>query len=270
MIDEIKVVEKWNLREWWDRATCVEDVIAKITETKQSSRNIEQVLIFNYGRTVLCIKEILTLLMHGYPDGALSIARTVYEIMIITKFIYDKYEEDNETDLIELYFADHNVKAYKPLLKLHEWLYSCNCNIEEMKERIEGLKKEIAEINDKYGKTHDQYWWAQKEFEKRVTFKKIDDITNSHLFLRVLYERACIGIHASSMGSIALLGRQNELGNVIYTTPTDEGFEVPLLLGMVSHDMLVEILCKHWNLDEEAILSNMDELYEKYTINCLS
>ena len=87
MIDEIKVVEKWNLREWWDRATCVEDVIAKITETKQSSRNIEQVLIFNYGRTVLCIKEILTLLMHGYPDGALSIARTVYEIMIITKFI---------------------------------------------------------------------------------------------------------------------------------------------------------------------------------------
>lgn len=269
MIDEEKIVEKWNLRDWWNRVDAVEDVIAEIAETKQSIGDINQLLLFNYGRVVLCLKEILTLLMHGYPDGALSIARTVYEIMILTKFIYQKYEENNNTDLIELYFGDHNVKAYKPLLKLHKWMYSSNPNMVGVKWMIDNLKKEINILRKKYGKIDSQYWWAQKEFDKRVSFKMIDAAVNDETFIRILYERACIGIHASSMGSAALLGRENQLGNIIYTTPTECGFEAPLLLGMVSHDMLVEILCKHWGLDVDALLSDMNDLYEEYTIKSL-
>lgn len=66
-----------------------------------------------------------------------------------------------------------------------------------------------------------------------------------------------------------MLGQENQLGNIIYTTPTECGFEVPLLLGMVSHDILVEILCKHWGLDVDALLSNMNDLYEEYTVKGL-
>lgn len=65
MIGEEKIIEKWNLRDWCNRVDAVEDVIAEIAETKQSSGDINQLLLFRYGRVVLCLKEMLTLLMHG-------------------------------------------------------------------------------------------------------------------------------------------------------------------------------------------------------------
>lgn len=269
LIEKEKIVEKWSLNEWWNRINKVEDIIAEITETKQASRDINQVLIFNYGRAALSLKEMLTLLMHGCPDGALAIARTVYEIMILTKFIYHKYEEDNNTDLIERYFDDHNVKAYESLIKLHEWIYANDASLENVKNMLDNLKREKNTLRKRYGKINSQYWWAGKEFDKRVSFKIIDEAVNDEIFMRILYERACIGIHASAMGASALLGRKNELGNVIYTTSTEYGFEVPLLLGMVSHDMIVEILCKHWCLDIEDLLSDVNNLYEEYTVKCL-
>lgn len=257
-------IEKWNINEWWERIENVEDVIADRAVQHQTSRDINELLFFNYGRVVLCLKEILTLLINGYPDGALAIARTVYEICTLTKFIYKKYEGDNNTDLIERYFADGNIKATKPLLKLNSGLSKIRPDIINLKDRVKELKKSLKNMRRRYGEIDTQYWWAREEFEECVTFKKIDDSVNDDFFMRVLYERACIGIHASSIGSYALLGRQNESGNIIYTTPTDDGFEVPLLLSMVCHDQIVHILCKHWGLNEEELLPDVSQQYEKY------
>ena len=60
----------------------------------------------------------------------------ILSTMILTKFIYQKYKEDNNTDLIERYFDDHNVKAYGSLIKLHEWLYHNDSSLEEVKNML--------------------------------------------------------------------------------------------------------------------------------------
>ena len=276
MLEQEKI-EEWHLQEWWDRVDKVEDEVIKIVRTKRVEMNIDRMFITNYGKLVLSIREILTLLKNGYPDGALSIARTVYEIMILTKFIYQKYEEDNDTDLIERYFADHNVKVYKHYLNYYKRLYKNTLDGIKIENSVDDLKTKIGckvdeyetklkELREKYKKIDIQYWWASKEFKGRVNFQVIDNSTNDECVLRMLYERACVGIHASALGTYALLGRENEFGNIIYTTPTDSGFEAPLLLGMVSHDMFVEMLCKYFEAKSEIILSNSSDLdvYELY------
>lgn len=261
--------EKWKLDVWMARIDKVEDCIADIAEQKKTANDIDNILIRNYARIVLCLREVLTLLCHGYPDGALSIARTVYEINILTEFIYKRYKENSSQELIERYFADHNVKAYRNLKKLHE-------DISEIPEVPEGWKikakyfdKELQEVRKKFGNIKGEYWWASICFDgKKPTFSMIDEMVNEDYLLRMIYKRACIGIHASAMGSFALLGRDNINGNLIYTSQTDKGFESPLLLGMMSHDRFVDIICDYWKLDKESLISNMDEEYQKYIKNC--
>ena len=117
---------------------------------------------------------------------------------------YTKYEEDNNTELIERYFDDGNIKAIKPLLKLNRGLSKIRPDLIRLKDRVKELKRELNNMKIKYGEIETQYWWARKEFKRPVTFKKIDESVDYDFFMRVLYERACIGIHASSKNFIIL------------------------------------------------------------------
>lgn len=58
------------------------------------------------------IKEILCLLCYGYPDGALSRARNVYEQMVNLKFIAMYQEIGEHQDIVERYFADYDVQIH--------------------------------------------------------------------------------------------------------------------------------------------------------------
>lgn len=259
------MIQHWKLDDWMKRIEKVEDIFAPIIESKKTGYDIDNVLIYNYAKIVLCLREILTLLKHGFPDGALSIARTVYEYDILTEFIYSKYKENGASKLLECYFVDHNVKAYKCLKELHEEISKIPKTSKEFKNMVSNLEMELQKLKAQYGRLNGQYWWAKSEFnDKLPTFSMIDNLVNDDFLLRIIYKRACISVHASAIGSSALLGRSNEDGNMIYTTQTNEGFEAALLLGMISHDRIVEIMCDCWKINVEDILSDMREEYEKY------
>lgn len=262
--------EQWKLDIWMERINKVEVCVASIAEQKKSAHDIDNILIRNYGRIALCLREVLVLLCHGYPDGALSIARTVYEINILTQFIYSKFIEGNSQELIERYFADHNVKAYRNLKRLHEDISQTPDVPKLWKEKAKDFDGKLKELKSQYGKINEEYWWANICFNgKRTTFSMIDEEVNEDYLLRMIYKRACIGIHASAMGAFALLGRENGDGNIIYTSQTDKGFESPLLLGMISHDCFVEILCDYWKIDKTQLICDMNTTYQEYIGKCL-
>lgn len=264
------IIQKWKLDVWMERINSVEDKVADIAEKRKTAADIENILIRNYARIVLCLKEVITLLLNGYPDGALCIARTVYELDIITEFIYKMHQKGDSTELIERYFADHNVKAYRNLKNLHEDVSNTSETPEIWKSKAKVFESHLQDIKKKYGSLKGEYWWANICFEgKSPSFAKIDELVNEDHLLRTLYKRACIGIHASAMGTSALLGRDNENGNMIYTSQTDEGFEAPLLLGMISHDRFVEVLCDYWKWEKDLLMCNMDSTYQEYLINSL-
>lgn len=263
--------KKWRLDVWMKQISNVEDCISDIAGHKKVANDIDNILLRNYARIVICLKEILTLLDHGFPDGALSIARTVYEISILSAFLYKKYKEGDAQELIERYFVDQDVKAYKNLKLLHEGISKQPDASEHWKKKAQELEVKLQTIKKKYGSVDGEYWWASVSFDgKKPSFARIDQHINDDFMLRMLYKRACIAIHASAMGSFALLGRENENGNIIYTTQTDKGFEIPLLLGMISYERFVDILCDYWDLNKDCLMCNMEEMYQEYVKCCFS
>lgn len=259
------VRKRWDLDVWMDRIEIIENQIMSIAKGKKVANDIENVFIRNYAKLSLCLREVLTLLDNGYPDGALTIARTVYEITIITEFLYSNYKKGKNTELLERYFEDQNVKAYRNLKKLYEDISKIPNVPPEWKTKVDELSIKQKEIQSKYGNTKGEYWWANEALKVRnTTFAMIDNFVNDDFLLRMLYKRACISIHASSMNSFALLGRENEEGNIIYTTQTDKGFESPLLLGMFSHDRFADVICDYLGLIKNEVLNDMNDTYKIY------
>ena len=48
--------------------------------------DLTNVVLFSAGKSIVTLREILTLCYHGYPDGALSLSRNLYEQFIILYF----------------------------------------------------------------------------------------------------------------------------------------------------------------------------------------
>lgn len=259
------VRKRWSLDIWMNRIEIIEEQVIAATNGKKVSSDIENVFFRNYARLSLCLREMITLLDNGYPDGALTIARTAYEITVLTEFLYLEYSKGESQELIERYFEDHNVKAYRNLLALNKGIVALPQTPVGWKTAVDELENKLSIIKEKYKKIEKEYWWASIKFDGTPpSFNKIAQCVDKDIFVQALYKRACISVHASSMGSFALLGRNNADGNLIYTTQTDEGFEAPLLLGMTSHERVADVICDYWKLNKGELLNDMTTTYETY------
>lgn len=257
-----ELLMKLEIYYWKRKINSLEIIIGKKLIGIQQGHDINNVLFRNYGRIVLCLKEMFVLISHGYPDGALSIARTIYEIIIITEYICKKEKEC--PTVIERYFADHDVKSNKNRIELYKvmgensLLYdTCQVEITKCEEVLKTLENQYETSN-----FNKQYWWCT-DAKHNVTFRGIDEEINDDKLLRILYKRACISIHASSMSAACTLGRENEEGNIIYTSKTYDGSELALVLGLVSHDRFLDLWCRYWNEDRSVIFPTIDEKYDK-------
>jgi hypothetical protein len=264
VVDYQVIRERWKLDMWMDYISKSDDIAEGLSHNLKVDDNIENVILKNCACAILSFKEMLVLLSQGYPDGALMLTRNVYEAAIITQFIYNNYLAS--PDLIERFFADQNVKAYKNRKELYEAIAEKSPDLDWPKKAIEMCQQSLSDLTEKYGKISGQYWWAQAIFpdsKRSVSFSQIDKAINGDKLLRSLYKRACIGIHISS-ASPYLLGRDNEEGNRLYTLATDKGFEAPLLLGMISFENIVDVLCHHWKLKKDDLFPNMETEYREY------
>lgn len=258
-----RIIKKWDLNNWWQILISCEDIASKVAVKIKIGNNIDNVIIKNYTRIILSLREMYTLLLNGYPDGALSIARNIYEISIITQFIYKNYISNK--NLIDRYSVDQDVKAYRNKRELYKILINRGSEFDFLKEHQRECSQQLKNLEKSYGNIYAEYWWANGVLNsKRISFRQIDLSVNNDKLLRVLYNRACISIHASSMGSVALLGRDNEKGDRLYSSHTEDGFEAPLLLGMISLENITDIFCDYWNLNKSDIYQYQADLYSSY------
>ena len=83
------------------------------TETFYEEAYKDDNLLFNalqniQARALLISRECLTLIKNGYPDGAFSRWRTIYELSVIGKLLYD----ENSQDLCERYLNYYHIQEY--------------------------------------------------------------------------------------------------------------------------------------------------------------
>ena len=108
MVDHI---EKWKLNELvqvvdeFDRAIC-----DKVNESKlKFFHDYKSLLFFMAGKSVVTMKEIICLVQCGYPEGALSLARNLYEQFVIAEFFHTHKADGNFQDYIDDFFADYEI-----------------------------------------------------------------------------------------------------------------------------------------------------------------
>jgi len=251
-------IDKWKLEE-------IDQIIDEVESELESRVNsgickcdddFLNICLNTIGRTIVSMREVLHLLAAGYPDGALCIARNIYENMIILSFLETKSNETNFPEMTKRYFDDMSVIRHKILKSYHERL-SLDEKAKENTEELEQLKK-------KYNiKSFRDYWWCSKNSFNDIVnevFDLHDESLNgltSMLFL--LYKKACITLHATCTGNVATIGRHNEM-NIIETGRTGNEFNIPLFLSLLSFHITMLITFKQLNVDCNEVSQKISNL----------
>lgn len=245
----VNPIKKWKLNE----LGCVVDELDSTICDKVNGSNLEfaydykSLLFFMAGKSVVTMKEILCLVQCGYPEGALSLARNLYEQFVIAEFFHTHKADDNFQDYIDDFFADYEIQRNKLLLFSTEYVE----NDIAAKQQIEQY---IAEIRaNAHIKKKGTYWWADKGTFSDMVIDLIERQTDPAFkkfmaMYHAMYKRACVSLHASCAGNMLRLGDNSEFCGVD-NRPRENGHSVPLLLGVYSFLHVTGVVCEEFGID---------------------
>lgn len=244
----IRVVKEWRLAELeltvaqFDIA--IGDVVSNGTiEEKQDYINI---ILRTAGKSIVTMREIVCLSKNGFPDGALSLARNIYEQMIIIMFFIIKANDPDIDSFVSDYFLNSEIER----LKKHKY----ELEIRDESDQINSEQKEIDALKTKATrKVSGNYWWSGFG-----SFSNLSDyvIKNANPIITKLlqlmhsgYNRACVALHANCLGNALRLGTESGFTGV-NTLPRLTGHELPLWLATSSFITIVGEACSALEIDD--------------------
>lgn len=130
---------------------------------------------------------------------------------------------------------------------------------------IELLSAELQEIKKKVGKDiKGEYWWADKANFAGIVEAVIgsqQDIAEKRFIceLHLLYKRACVALHASSMGNSLRIGKDNQ-SHIIDTTPDYDGLAAPLFFTVSSFIFVVGSTCELLGIDYSKYKNRLNNI----------
>ncbi|MFR8872631.1 MAG: DUF5677 domain-containing protein [Oscillospiraceae bacterium] len=141
----------------------------------------------------------------GYPDGALSLARNIYEHVIILAF-FENHKSDNDFgNYVDDYYVDYDIQRNKALQ-----YESKNCTQDA--EALTALKNELDQLKQTaHHRVAGDYWWSGSSNFGQLVKAAIASVPDERgkRFLHGLhftYKRACVAIHSSCIGNTLRLG----------------------------------------------------------------
>ncbi len=263
-------VNKWRLDELTQIIDRFESDMAYYVKVNhvQTAQNYPNMLLFTASKSILTFREVVTLCLNGYSDGALSLTRNLYEQLITLMFLEFKENKSDFPSIIENYFIDHDICRLKALKYEAEYCF----DNEEMKDKIENQLKQIKQtVNNKCSQ---DYWWAGKNgFKDMVDTvmnsleEKVAGASKTIAKLHLLYKRACVSIHASSMGNSVRLGIDNSLP-IIDTSPNLNGQAIPLYFAASTFRYICCKICSKLNIAYNKYDNELIALEKYYYGKC--
>ena len=259
--------KKWKLHKLSKLVDNIENkIIEKVTENPiPYIQDYKNVILDISCKSIETIREVILLCADGYPDGALSLSRNLYEHFIIVSYFLSLKGSDKFQDYIEDYFLDYDCQRYKCLKLMNKY--------NELKqEDINELKQLSKKIKDKAHKdtTKGVYWWSgNPNFQAIIDcLAKTIDPNMQRFFnkLHLEYKRACLSIHSNSFGNAVRLGSKAEL-YVIDNSAKVCGQAMPLSLATTSFIQIVGTVCEELDIDYVGLfkegLNNLVMFYER-------
>ena len=207
-----------------------------------------------FARMTLSMCEIFVLASSGYPNGAFSLSRQVYEGLVIMDYLR---EHSSDKSLIERFFDSSSISSLR-LLRQAKSDGQQSTEIED--QQLEDYAKQYSSFCEKNGWLKD-YWWAGKDF----TFTKLSNQTRFKS--NYMYKYSCEITHMSFLNSFLHLGN-NE--NDILIGQSEDGNNIPLWFAMTCFAEAMQIFSKvideNWNeVIEKA--GKCIKYFSPYTIN---
>ena len=250
-------IDKWKLDDFMKIVDDFEDEFADTVHHKAYIDNDYQTALLHIvGKSLVTVRELLTLCAHGYPDGALSLGRNLYEQMIIVSFFELHKNDVDFQGYIDDFFLSYDVQRNKCLRDINR--YVPDDNIDALYAEREKLQKCTTR------KFNGDYWWtgfsAFSDVVKHIMGNQTDEILHRFQGIQYArYKRACISLHAGCMGNSNRIG--NNIGiNTIDTSPTIFGQSTPLVYAAVSLIAIIGLVCNAFQIDSTKYLKPLNEL----------
>lgn len=256
-----QAMTKWKLDVFMDVIDDFENTLAdSVHHEPYGYQSYQMVLLKIAEKTLVTVRELLTLCAHGYADGALSLGRNLYEQMMIVCFFEIHKNDADFQEYIDDFFLSYEVQRNKCLRAIDAYIPDGN---------ITQYEKEYEELKAQTKKTiRGDYWWANMS-----SFKGLIDYVMQHIedkeYCEFLgkhystYKRACLSLHAGCMGNAIRIG-SNTGFNVIDTSPSLYGQSTPLVFAVTSLLMIVGTLCTKFNIDHESFIKRLTTLMIEY------
>lgn len=249
------IIEKYKLEELEEVLDQIEETIIQNKDRKHSEEIT--LLLFSVGKSIIHSRETLILCSRGYPDGALCLARNIYEQFIHLAYI-SGLKDEIKTSTIEKYNDDYIVQRAKALIFEAK-------HITHSTKSIENYNAELDKIKVKYSKTSlNNYWWSDvnsfAEMYKDVARNNVECEQLLNL-LHLLYKRSSICLHASCIGNRIRLGSDFcgvDMG------PWDVGQEIPLFMVCESLIFITGLIYRVLEIDDQTILKRLNFLALRY------
>ncbi len=214
------------------------------------------VLMMIQAKSHVVMKEIFTLLCHGYPDGAEGRWRTLHELSVISTII-----SNSDIETAQRYIDYECVEVYKNVSYYVEFNGG-----QILQTDLKDMSNDYERVVNLYGRSFkNSYGWATKILEKnRPSFKDLEECADLHN-VRTDYKLACSNIHAGPHGVYKRLGLNSDT-NLILTGSSFIGIDEPAISAINS---FVLILCntitKNPNLDMLVTINSLTK-YSSHVI----
>lgn len=198
----------------------------------QEERTYRYAIIRSYSKVLLTSCEVYTLLKEGYPEGALSLSRSLYEAMVIINKLL-KGASSNDDQIIECFFDAAIISQLQIDIESAKWVLNKDTHHRSTQMYLENRNKELEIYQAKYpGNKFKDYWWAGVD-----SFRALADKTD---FPKdYMYKRACGNVHFNAYNAMHYIDMSEDsivIGN------TNSGIELPLWYASLTLYIIVGII----------------------------
>ncbi len=244
------------------------------TADTRTSDLFTKILGESYSKAIITTKEIITLLYHGYPEGAMALSRILYESMTVMQFLY-KYKD--KKGLLERYIDDYAVKVSRDRIKYYNYLLEYSQSEEERRQAQElkvEARKEHNKLKDKYrdylsynkqGNYLHDYWWIGDVIKSRSFSAVQNEVTLENL--KILYVLSCYRAHSGIVGNSVRFGTIFD-ETVLSASGSLDGFEIPLCFSFVCFGILTETMFNSVGADCTYIIDKIEKIIAPFE-DCL-
>lgn len=255
----------WKTKEFRQLLDQFEQELEAASKDTRETDKGKMIMLFQIASSMTTAREITYLCELGFPDGAFSLTRKLYEQAIHRLFFMVHKNDSDYLNILNDYELNGEYQIHKYNKERAEIFDDVDKT--ELEEEFERIKQQS--IHSFPPERFNDYWWSGKgSFQQMV--KDVEDaypLPEDKLLLKKLhlfYIASNRFLHVNAAGNMQRLGKTNPY-HVIDTSLSLNGQQVPLYNSVLCLILVMLPACQTFNMNFQYYKDNLNELAVYYS-----